>query len=272
MWNRYTCVPRSLEKHILKLKANKTPPIIDYIRETYHPSNVSEIKEKMFLYPNNHFAIKLSTLGIHYNDGLCFELVDSIIQTAIENKCKVLIDAEEHDIQESVDLMSDHFLERYNGIETNVYKTYQMYKKGSIERLKNDLNKSRDYTLGIKLVRGAYLRKDRDKGVLCNTENETHVQYNQAISDFANYCDPRDKMICATHNVRSVFIARHVMDERQIDNIEFAQLMGMSDYLTNYLQHSGYKVYKYLPYGNLYESIPYLTRRLFENSHMLKYI
>ena len=80
MWNRFTCVPRSLEKHILKLKANKTPPIIDYIREFYHPSNVSEIKEKMFLYPNNYFAIKLSTLGIRYNEGLCFELVDSIIQ------------------------------------------------------------------------------------------------------------------------------------------------------------------------------------------------
>ena len=79
-------------------------------------------------------------------------------------------------------------------------------------------------------------------------------------------------MICATHNVRSVFIARHFMDERQIDNIAFAQLMGMSDHLTNYLQHSGYTVYKYLPYGNLYESIPYLTRRLFENSQMLKYI
>ena len=94
----------------------------------------------MFLYPNNYFAIKLSTLGIRYNEGLCFELVDSIIQTAIDNKCKVFIDAEEHDIQEPIDIMSDHFLERYNGIETNVYKTHQMYKKGSLERLKNDLN------------------------------------------------------------------------------------------------------------------------------------
>ena len=270
--NRYTCNSSQLRKLILHLKANKTPPIIDYIREYYHPDNAFEIKSKMKIFPNNHFSVKLSALGIKENEDLCYMHTDSIIQCAIENNCKVLIDAEQHDIQENIDIMSLDFMKRYNGINVNVYKTYQMYKKGSIENLRNDLDNTRDYFIGVKLVRGAYLHEDKNKNVLCDSENETHNQYNNGIELFTNFHNSNDIMLCATHNIKSIHIARYYMNKYKMNNIQFAQLLGMSDSLTTHLQKSGYKVFKYLPYGPFHESIPYLTRRLFENTNMIKYL
>ena len=94
--NRYTCNSSQLRKLVLNLKANKTPPIIYYSREYYHPDNSFDIKSKMKIFPNNHFSVKLSALGIKENEDLCYMHTDSIIQCAIENNCKVLIDAEQH--------------------------------------------------------------------------------------------------------------------------------------------------------------------------------
>lgn len=270
--NRFTCSHGQLEKSILRLKSRRMPPIIDYIKESYHVDNAMEIKEKMYLYPNNHFALKLSALGIREKEEKCMAQVEKIIECALENECTVLIDAEEHAIQGHIDGITDHMMEAYNGMNPCVYKTYQMYKKDAPEKLRDDLCKARNYSLGVKLVRGAYLKKDKSMGVLCNNEEMTHAQYNQAIADFAYQHKKKDKLLCATHNVRSIHIARHYMKESKLCNVEFAQLMGMSDALSEYLQRSGYKVYKYLPYGRLYESVPYLTRRLYENIHMLKYI
>ena len=79
-------------------------------------------------------------------------------------------------------------------------------------------------------------------------------------------------MICATHNVRSILLTKKLIKDNQLDNVEFAQLLGMSDSITDVLQKKGYKVYKYLPYGHFHESIPYLLRRLYENYPMIQYI
>ena len=62
-------------------------------------------------------------------------------------------------------------------------KTYQMYKKEANEKLMEDLTAPRSYFMGIKLVRGAYLKQDQPLGVLCNTENETHHQYSIHVLD-----------------------------------------------------------------------------------------
>ena len=74
--------------------------------------------------------------------------------------------------------------------------------------------------------------------------------------------------MCATHNPDSVDIAIN----NNIKNIEFAQLLGMSNKLTNCLANNNEVVYKYLPFGEFKNSIPYLTRRLYENYPILFYL
>ncbi|MDQ3219764.1 MAG: proline dehydrogenase family protein, partial [Acidobacteriota bacterium] len=45
-----------------------------------------------------------------------------------------------------------------------------------------------------------------------------------------------------------------------------SQLYGMSDNLTYVLAKHGYNVSKYVPYGPVKDTIPYLIRRAHENS------
>ena len=269
---KYTCNPRQLGGMIMKLHSHKTPPIIDYVRETNDKKNYEEIKHKIITYPCNHFAIKLSALGVDVCEDTCAKQLESLIHLATQVESKVLIDAEQHDLQEKIDAFADYSMEKFNQHEVVVYKTYQMYKKEANEKLMEDLTAPRSYFMGIKLVRGAYLKQDQPLGVLCNTENETHHQYDQGIKDFVKHHMIGDELLCATHNPRSVYLAKHLIRQHQLQNISFAQLLGMSDYMTQDLQAHGYKAYKYLPYGEFRESIPYLLRRLYENYPMTQYM
>ena len=51
-------------------------------------------------------------------------------------------------------------------------------------------------------------------------------------------------------------------------NVSFAQLLGMSDQLSRQLSKE-HRIYKYLPYGDFQDTLPYLIRRLYENYPML---
>ncbi|KAJ3116883.1 hypothetical protein HDU96_008546 [Phlyctochytrium bullatum] len=51
--------------------------------------------------------------------------------------------------------------------------------------------------------------------------------------------------------------------------VAFAQLMGMQDGTSYGLASNGYACFKYIPYGPVEVTIPYLLRRAEENSSML---
>ena len=271
MISKFTCSRNQLKHFIQKLHAKGTPPIIDYVREIYDVKNFYELQRLIHKYPGDSIALKPSTLGIKENVSICVDNMDKLIYNAMQNNCKVYIDAEEHDIQEKIDELSNYFLYKYNKDRVNVYKTYQMYKNDMPSVLKQDLECDRNYYLGVKLVRGAYYNMDYSKGVLCKTIEETHKQYDDGIIDFCKLGKSKDVLLCATHNYHSIELALQMIqyDNR---NIEFAQLLGMNDAVTNDLQKLGHRVYKYLPYGDFRESIPYLVRRLYENYGILKYI
>ena len=269
--NRFTCSPSNLKRTIDKLKNKNLLPIIDYVNE--NNSNIDKsiniLKNSIINNKNNTFALKLSTINTNdFNTNICN--ISDICLLAIKNNSKILIDAEDYLLQPQIEEITNHIMKKYNHDDTHIYKTYQMYRKDSIDTFLNDISKSRNYSIGFKVVRGAYMNQDKKYNIICDSYNETNENYNNAIELFCKLNKFNDKLLCATHNEESINIAVNKINENNYFNkIEFAQLMGMSDNLSNKLSKKGYITYKYLPYGNLYESIPYLIRRLYENYPML---
>lgn len=268
--NRFTCREKQLDIFIRKLNKQSIKPIIDYINENPkdHYSNYLKIKNIINNYPNQHFAIKLSSLNLNQNTNIAENYLFDITKTAIDNKSKILVDAENYLIQDYINNISNTFMQIFNKNQVNIYKTYQMYRTDSYSLLQNDLTKERNYYIGCKLVRGAYYNQDNKYKILYKTINETHNNYNKAIPLFSKNSKKNDILMCATHNPDSVDIAIN----NNIKNIEFAQLLGMSNKLTNCLANNNEVVYKYLPFGEFKNSIPYLTRRLYENYPILFYL
>tara|TARA_A100001015_G_scaffold14870_1_gene17396 strand:- start:19496 stop:20362 length:867 start_codon:yes stop_codon:yes gene_type:complete len=281
--SRFISTPTNLKHTIQHLQSFNVLPIIDYINENQkeHQINFETIQRTLREIPNIHFAIKLSSLNIEQNQEQCLDYISQLCETAIQNQSNLLIDAENHLLQSKINNLTDILIKTY-GDKTLIYKTYQMYKRDSLIQLKKDILLSPRNPFGIKLVRGAYYYQDKsiidlntNKPYLYSTIKETHRDYHKALdfytSQIENYSTYSNILMCATHNPKSIEYARQLATTNSRP-IEFAQLMGMSDRETYQLATSGYKVFKYIPFGNLQDTIPYLTRRLYENYNTIKYL
>ncbi|WP_018344303.1 proline dehydrogenase family protein [Cytophaga aurantiaca] len=194
---------------------------------------------------------------------LCFE--------AETHNVRLMVDAEETWIQTAIDELCIEFMKRFNTQKPILFFTIQLYRKDGLERLKKMYaDAQRDgYFTGFKLVRGAYMEKERERAKTLNypspihdTKENTDAMYNEAVS----FCLHEDIATCvATHNQFSIEKAVREMDPKDMQISGFAQLYGMGDFLSYNLAHAGYKVSKYLPYGPLREVMPYLFRRAEEN-------
>jgi proline dehydrogenase len=204
--------------------------------------------------------------------------LDLLCRTAKEKRIALFVDAEESWIQDAIDQLTDEMMERYNTDSLVVYNTFQMYRHDRLEFLKASLEraKSRGYLLGAKLVRGAYMEKERERakemGYLSPIQPDkasTDRDYDLAVKfcvenyDFIASC-------VASHNQKSTEYQIQLMEEKGLPkdhpHLTFCQLYGMSDNLTFNLAKAGYKVSKYVPFGPIKDVIPYLIRRAQENS------
>lgn len=264
--NRFTCFESQLNKTINLLIKQNYKVILDYANENCKSplDNYNKIKNLIYNYPNNFIAIKLSALNIKHDKigatNKCFDLCEK----AIDNNSKILIDAEDFIIQDDINSISNNLVRYFNKDKVNIYKTYQMYRKDTFDILKNDLDLKRDHFCGVKLVRGAYYNQDFKHNILFDKIEDTHHNYDRAINYFCNHSDYSDKLIIASHNKKSVELGLG----KNHRNIEYSQLMGMSDELSNFIIRNNGLVYKYLPYGNISDTLPYLIRRLYENPYM----
>ena len=208
-----------------------------------------------------------------------WELLDQriykIFSTAIEAGVRILVDAEESWIQNVIDewVLSAMFL--YNTEQAWVFNTYQMYRSDMPKRLQQlaDTGKQRSFIPGVKLVRGAYLEKENKRAAKLGYESpiwKSKVETDQAFNKALSFCMAEDIALCiGTHNEESVALTLDLMEMNKIqpayDGIWFAQLYGMSDHLSFNLAAQGYNVAKYLPFGPMKLSLPYLFRRANEN-------
>ena len=201
-----------------------------------------------------------------------------IAQAASDKKVRVLIDAEESWIQPAVDKIVEQLMKQYNHSECIVYQTVQLYRKDRLQYLRGLIGKARNQSwfLGVKLVRGAYLEKERERAQIqgyespiCETKEQTDKNFDEAIVSCVENIDVV-RLCSGTHNQKSVQLLVDLMMEKGLSvkdsRIDFAQLLGMSDNLSFNLSHAGFLVSKYVPYGPIEDMIPYLGRRAEENS------
>ena len=203
--------------------------------------------------------------------------VDMLCRRAYERNVRIFIDAEESWIQDTIDTLAYEMMDRYNHERPVVYNTYQMYRWESFAHLQRDTAEAhaKGYNLGVKLVRGAYLEKERLRAheeeyqdPIQPTKEDTDLAFNQAI----DFClEHRDliSMCLGTHNEESCqYCIQHMQGldiEANDAHIYFAQLLGMSDNISYNLANAGYNVAKYVPYGPVDTVMPYLFRRADEN-------
>lgn len=224
---------------------------------------------------------------------------DAIIEICNVAKSKrvgLLIDAEQSFLQAGIDLWMLRYQRKYNVGEAVVYGTYQAYLQSTPETLSRHLSIARDegFTLGVKLVRGAYMGSDlphlfwKSKEKTDRTYNGVAAalirsEFNDVVrpSQAANIVGfPKVKLLLATHNHVSVRKAMEIQKEQAVD-LSYGQLMGMADEVSCELVMAGTQskdaealqklklgvplAYKYLPWGSVGECMMYLVRRAEEN-------
>lgn len=206
------------------------------------------------------------------------ERIDTICKRAFECKVRIFIDGEESWMQDAIDEIVYSMMRKYNNEEPIVYNTYQMYRKDMLGKLKTAFQYAATYNyfLGAKLVRGAYMEKERERAE--EEGYEDPIQPNKAASDedynrALKFClDNKQRVaLCSgSHNEYSNYYLTVLMDKHGLRNndqrIYFAQLYGMSDNISYNLAKAGYNVAKYVPYGPVEAVMPYLFRRAEENT------
>ncbi len=202
----------------------------------------------------------------------------SICEVAAEKGIGVLIDAEESWIQDPIDRLTMEVMEEFNREKVVVYNTIQLYRHDRLRflELSHKIAKEQGFTLGVKLVRGAYMEKERgraaDRGqasLIQKDKAATDADFNAAVRYCLDHIDSI-AVIIASHNEESNLLAAKLIHEKNLPHdhphIHFSQLYGMSDNITFNLAKEGFSVSKYLPFGPIRDVIPYLMRRAKENS------
>lgn len=201
-----------------------------------------------------------------------------ICKTAHDANQPIFIDAEESWIQPAIDDLANENMAQFNLTSVIVYNTFQLYRSDRLSYLQDTIAKAKTngFYVGAKLVRGAYMEKERERAKemnyaspIQNTKQDSDKDYNLALDVCINNISIVG--ICAgTHNEQSSLHLVDLMYKHQISNsdkrIYFSQLLGMSDHISYNLSLAGYNVAKYVPYGPVKEVLPYLIRRAQENT------
>lgn len=204
--------------------------------------------------------------------------VKKICQAAYDSKVPVFIDAEESWIQDAIDTIAYRMMLIFNKEQAIVFNTAQMYRHDRFIFLENSLESAKQQSIlyGVKLVRGAYMEKERkraeEKGYpspIQVNKVATDKDFNRALELILSNIDSFS--LCAgTHNEDSSELLTNLMEKygiaRNDKRIYFAQLLGMSDHISFNLSDASYNVAKYVPYGPVKEVMPYLLRRADENT------
>ena len=219
---------------------------------------------------------------LNRDDEAAWERVQRRVRTLCEATAaaggRILIDAEESWIQDAIDALAEDMMSDYNRNQVVVYTTAQMYRHDRLAYLKGMAERAEEggYACGVKLVRGAYMEKERERAEkrgypspIQPDKASTDRDFDDAVAWVLDRLE-QVHLVAGSHNEASNLRLCKLMAERGLApgdaRVAFAQLLGMSDPITFNLAAHGYNVAKYVPYGPIREAIPYLIRRAQENT------
>ena len=201
-----------------------------------------------------------------------------VCEMAAAKKISVSIDAEETWIQEPLDALTILMMDTFNKERPIVFNTTQHYRTDRQQFLRDSYEAAveRNFILGAKLVRGAYMEKERKRAMQMGYPSPIHPDKESSDKDFnetIKFCIDRiDRvaLVVASHNEYSNMYAAQLLQQKALPlshpHVHWSQLYGMSDNITFNLAHAGCSVSKYLPFGPIKDVIPYLMRRAQENT------
>lgn len=210
--------------------------------------------------------------------SLVKDRMEKVCRAGADSKVGVLVDAEETWVQDPVDALTLTMMDILNKGRRVVYNTVQLYRHDRLQFLK-DMHEAalkRNFILGVKLVRGAYMEKERARAAekayaspIQPSKENSDRDYNSAVEFSIQHLE-HIAVIIASHNEYSNLLATQLLQQNGVPlnhpHVHFSQLYGMSDNITFNLAKAGCQVSKYLPFGPIGDVIPYLMRRARENS------
>ena len=266
-----------------------TQVFIDVINHAASQKNIPFISIKVTglasheLLQTLHEAPRLRS-GIHDNEmeqdawDRVRERMYAICEAAAEKNIGVLVDAEESWIQDPIDRLTMEMMAEFNKQKAVVFNTIQLYRHDRLHflRISHQIAEAQGFVLGLKLVRGAYMEKERAVALEKNKQSPiqiskeaTDADYDEAVRFCMNHIHST-AVIIASHNEQSNLLGAKLLDEMMLPHnhphVHFSQLYGMSDTITFNLAKEGFNVSKYLPFGPIQDVIPYLMRRAQENT------
>lgn len=248
------------------LGQKKQFPIINFAIESTGSSEFvkNEYTQLISQLPSMDYSVAMKLSSVNFSKNMMTDLVEQSARKGIS----VYIDAEDEPNNERYQEVSTDFMSSY----ANVYKTYQMYRKDALDTLCKDIHlcANKNMCINAKLVRGAYWNTESPDGHLFTEKSDTDDSYNRGIMALYNVKSKmKPKVLLATHNDTSANLGRILNTQNRI--FEFAHLQGMRE---KYYQTISDKeqVHVYIPYGPYREMIPYLTRRMYENVDMIRYM
>ncbi|KGO41333.1 Proline oxidase [Penicillium expansum] len=245
----------------------------------------------------DYLAVKLTGAGVKVTKAFAagelppqqmMDALHEVCTKAKDRKVRILVDAESQHFQKGIARVAVELMRTYNrdGYST-IYNTYQAYLKSTPATLANHLAVAKEdgFTLGLKLVRGAYMATD-ERSLIHDTKEDTDNAYNMIaqgalrknIGEFGDKGTrefPSVNLFLASHNKESVVAAHELHKYRVMSGlptvpVRFAQLHGMSDEVSfSLLQMNDGdgtpEVYKCSTWGGMGECLAYLLRRAIEN-------
>ena len=201
-----------------------------------------------------------------------------VSNASFEKNIPLLIDAEESWMQKAADDLIEEMMEKYNTKDTIVFTTIQAYRNDRMDYLieLHKRAKSKGFKIGVKLVRGAYMEKERERAVqhgyadpICKNKKATDKNFDEILNYmFDNLSNI--SIFNGTHNEESSYLFMDLIKKSNYNlsdpRLWFGQLYGMSDNISYNLALEGFNVAKYLPFGPVKDVMPYLIRRAEENT------
>lgn len=274
--NHFCTNETQLPSTIKSMKKNQYSIILDYAME----HNKSESQKTRDTILKNMDLLSSKDLIALKPSSLIEKDLETILDKCKERYQRVMIDAEEYEFQQKIHPYIRELQIKYNTkMFPCIYNTYQCYLKTTADQIASDIDyfERMHSSMAIKLVRGAYLdyeienaRRKRLPIPVFESIHQTNVCYNRSMLRAIQLAKKEQiHLNIATHNPYSIQIAKQNIKAYD-KNISFSQLKGMRDDLSQKLLLEGYTVYKYLPYGDYNQMVPYLLRRLQESKMSIK--